>query len=62
MRRASADVTIKTDNVYERLEEFSLELHLASPQARFFVMPNIASVIILDAMIGEQISHFFSFQ
>ena len=53
MRTASADVTIKTDNVYERLEEFSLELHLASPQTRFFVMPNIASVTILDAMIGE---------
>ena len=53
MRRASAEVTIRTDNVYEGVEEFSLDLFFADPQARFFVIPNIATVTILDAIIGE---------
>ena len=48
MRRASADVTIRTDNVYEGVEEFRLDLFFASPQTGFFVIPNIATVIIND--------------
>ena len=52
-RRASADVTIRTDNVYESVEEFSLDLFLASPQTGFFVTPNVYTVTILDAIIGE---------
>ena len=56
MRRASADVTIRIDNVNEGAEEFSLELFFASPQSGFFVIPNIATVTILDAAIGEKIS------
>ena len=52
-RRGSADVTIRTDNVYESVEEFSLDLFFASPQTGFFVIPNIATVTILDAIVGE---------
>ena len=48
MRRASAEVTIRTDNVYEGVEEFSLELFFATPQTGFFVIPNIATVTIND--------------
>ena len=53
MRRASAEVTLRTDNVYEGVEEFRLELFFASPQTGFFVIPNIATVTVLDAIIGE---------
>ena len=59
VRRASADVAIKTDNVYESVEEFSLDLFFASPQTGFFVMPNIATVTILDALIGKEIICLF---
>ena len=55
MRRASAQVTIRTDNVYEGVEEFSLDLSFTQPQTGFFVIPNIATVTILDAAIGEKI-------
>ena len=49
MRRASAEVTIRTDNVYfEGVEEFSLDLFFASPQTGFFVLPNITTVTIND--------------
>ena len=49
MRRASAEVTIRTDNIYyEGVEEFSLDLFFASPQSGFFVIPNIATVTIID--------------
>ena len=46
------DVTIKRDNVNEGAEEFSLELFFASPRTRFFAIPNIATVTLLDAIIG----------
>ena len=52
-RRASTDVTIRTDNVHESAEEFSLYLFFASPQTGFFVIPDIVTVTILDAIIGE---------
>ena len=52
-RRASAEVTIRTDNVYDGVEEFSLDLFFASPQTGFFVTPSIATVTILDEIIGE---------
>ena len=55
IRRASADVAIKTDNVYDGVEEFSLDLFFAAQQTGFFVMPNIATVTIYDALIGEEI-------
>ena len=55
MRRASAEVTIRTDNVYEGVEEFSLDLFFASPQSGFFVIPNITTVTILDAAVGEKV-------
>ena len=48
IRRASAEVTIRTDNVYEGAEEFSLDLFFASSQTGFFVIPNIATVTITD--------------
>ena len=48
VRRASANVTIRTDNVYEGVEEFSLDLFFALPQAGFYVIPNIATVTIHD--------------
>ena len=48
MRRASAEVTIRTDDVYEGAEEFDLDLFFANPQAGFFVIPNIATVTITD--------------
>ena len=49
-RRASADVTIRTDDVYEGAEMFSLDLFFASPQTGFFVIPDIANVTIIDAI------------
>ena len=55
VRRASVNVTIRTDSELEGVEQFSLELSLASPQTEFFVRPNIATVTILDAIIGEGI-------
>ena len=48
MRRASAEVTIRTDDKYEGVEEFSLELFFASPRTGFFVKPNIATVTIVE--------------
>ena len=54
-RRASAEVTIRTDNVYESVEEFNLDLSFTQPQTGFFVIPNIVTVTILDAAIGEKI-------
>ena len=54
VRRASVNVTIRTDSESEGVEQFSLELSLASPQTKFFVRPNIATVTILDAIIGEE--------
>ena len=53
VRRASVNVTIRTDSESEGVEQFSLELSLASPQTGFFVRPNIATVTILDAILGE---------
>ena len=53
MRRASAEVTIRTDNVNEGAEEFTLELFFAQPQSGFFVIPSIATVIVLDSAIGK---------
>ena len=49
MRRASAEVTIRPDNVYEDDEEFSLDLYFTQPQTGYFVIPNIATVTIKDA-------------
>ena len=60
MRRASADVTIMTDDVYEGVEEFSLDLFFAQQQSGFFVVPSIATVTIIDATskyIMCQVSH-----
>ena len=49
MKRASAEVTIRTDNVYyEGVEEFSLDLFFSSPQTGYFVIPNITTVTIND--------------
>ena len=53
MRRASAEVTIRTDNLNEGVEEFSLELFLAQPQTGFFVIPSITTVTVLDSTIGK---------
>ena len=53
-RRARVEVAINTDNVNEGTEEFSLNLFYIRPQNRFFVMPNIATVRILDT-IGDGI-------
>ena len=52
-RRASADVKINIDSMYEGVEEFSLELYFASPQTGFFVSPNIATVTVLNTIVGE---------
>ena len=52
-RTACVDVTIKTDDVRESAEDFSLNLFYVNPQTRFFVMPIIATVTILDATMGE---------
>ena len=48
IKRASANVTIRTDNIYEGAEGFNLDLFFASPQAGFYVIPNIATVTIND--------------
>ena len=48
MRRASAEVTIRIDDVYEGAEEFNLDLFFASPQSGFFVIPSVATVTITD--------------
>ena len=52
------EVTISTDNVNEGTEEYSLNLFYMSPQNFFFVMPNIATVRILDTKGDGILSKF----
>ena len=55
-RQASAEIIIRTDDVYEGTEIFSLNLSLASPQSGVFVIPNIANLTIIDTT-SEQLLH-----
>ena len=48
MSRASAEVTIRTDDKYEGVEEFSLDLFFAQQLSGFFVKPNNANVTIIE--------------
>ena len=58
LRSACVDVTIRTDNVYEGVEDFSLDLFFDNAEIGFFVIPNVTTVTISDTTGSFSVASF----